>query len=154
MLPILIIAILVVADQLSKFIVLTELKPIYQITVIDNFFYLTYLENRGAAFGAMQGARWFFVALAVVVMAAGAIYYKKMVKTPHNLWLRTALLLICGGTAGNVTDRVFRGYVVDFLDFIIFGYDFPVFNIADVCIVLGTAILVGGILIFDGGEKV
>ena len=152
MIPIIIIALLAAADQLTKYIALTRLKPIGQIVLINNFFNLTYLENRGAAFGTMQGARWFFVVLAAVVIAAGTIYYAKMEKTPRNLWLRTALVLICSGTIGNVIDRVCRGYVVDFLDFIIFGYDFPVFNAADVFIVLGTAIIVGGILIFEGDK--
>lgn len=154
MLPIIVIISLVFADQFSKYLVLTQLKPISQVVLIDGFFNLTYIENRGAAFGAMQGARWLFVTLAAVVIIAAVVYYAKMVKTKDNLWLRISIIMIGAGTIGNVIDRVYRGFVVDFLDFIIFGYDFPVFNVADVLIVIGTIVLTGGILIFDRKEEV
>ena len=153
MIPLIILILLIVSDQLTKYIAFMKLRPIYQVKLINGFFNLTYVENRGAAFGALQGARWYFVFLAAVVVAAAVIYYIRMEKDPRDLWLRSALVLICGGTIGNVIDRVFRGYVVDFLDFIIFGYDFPVFNLADVFIVVGTMILAVGILIFEGKKK-
>ncbi len=149
MIPVIIVVILVAFDQLTKHIVLNSLAPIKQKVLIDGFFNLTYVENRGAAFGAMQGARWFFVILAVVVVSAVAFYYYKCEKTPRTLPLRISLIMLVGGTVGNVIDRVFRGYVVDFLDFIVFGYDFPVFNVADILIVLGTFLLAGCILLMD-----
>ncbi len=149
MIPIFIIFALIALDQITKYIVLAKLQPVKQVVLINGFFNLTYVENRGAAFGAMQGARWFFVILAVIVTVAVAFYYYKMEKTKQNLWLRVALVMIVGGTVGNVIDRFFRGFVVDFLDFIIFGYDFPVFNVADILIVIGTLILAGYILLAD-----
>lgn len=153
MISILIIIALIALDQITKYIAYTQLRPAHQIVLIDGFFNLTYVENRGAAFGALQGARWFFVILAAVVVTVAAIYYIKLEKNRKNLWLRASILLICGGTIGNVIDRVFRGYVVDFLDFIIIRYDFPVFNAADVFIVVGTLMLAGFILLFEGEKK-
>lgn len=141
MIPILTIIVLIALDQLTKYIAVTNLQPIHKVVLINGFFNLTYIENRGAAFGAMQGARWFFVILAAVVIIAGGIYYARMPKTQKTLLLRISMLLIGGGTIGNVIDRLFRTYVVDFLDFIIFGYDFPVFNLADIFIVVGTGLL-------------
>ena len=72
-----------------------------------------------------------------------------MKKTKSNLWLRCAIVMVISGAIGNAIDRLFRSYVVDFFDFIIFGYDFPVFNVADILVVLGTALLAGGIILFD-----
>ncbi|MBQ6553922.1 MAG: signal peptidase II [Firmicutes bacterium] len=141
MIPILTIIVLIALDQLTKYIAFTKLQPIHKIVLIDGFFNLTYIENRGAAFGALQGARWFFVILAALVIIVGCVYYAKMPKTQKTLLLRISMLLIGGGTIGNVIDRLFRTYVVDFLDFIIFGYDFPVFNLADIFIVVGTGLL-------------
>ena len=149
MIPILTIIILIAIDQITKYFALTNLRPVHQVVLIDGFFNLTYIENRGAAFGAMQGARWFFVILAAVVIIAGGIYYAKMPKTKNTLLLRISMLLIGGGTIGNVIDRLFRTYVVDFLDFIIFGYDFPVFNLADVFIVVGTVFLMIYIMFWE-----
>ena len=141
MIPILTIIVLIALDQLTKYIAVTNLQPIHKVVLINGFFNLTYIENRGAAFGALQGARWFFVILAAAVIIAGGIYYARMPKTKNTLLLRISMLLIGGGTIGNVIDRLFRTYVVDFLDFIIFGYDFPVFNLADIFIVVGTGLL-------------
>ena len=149
MIPILTIIILIAIDQITKYFALTNLRPVHQVVLIDGFFNLTYIENRGAAFGAMQGARWFFVILAAAVIIAGAIYYAKMPKAKSTLLLRISMLLIGGGTIGNVIDRLFRTYVVDFLDFIIFGYDFPVFNLADVFIVVGTVLLMIYIMFWE-----
>lgn len=149
MIPTLIIIALIAFDQITKYIALVQLRPVKQVVLINGFFDLTYIENRGAAFGTMQGARWFFVVLAVFVVAGLAFYYHRIEKTKKTLPLRAAILLLVGGTIGNVIDRVFRGYVVDFLDFIIFGYDFPVFNAADVFIVIGTFLLAAYILLVD-----
>ena len=139
----------VLLDQLTKYAAVSSLMPIKQIVLINGFFNLTYVENRGAAFGSMQGARWFFVALAAIVVSGIIFYYNKIEKTKGTFILRSSLVMLCSGTIGNVIDRVFRGYVVDFLDFIIIGYDFPVFNVADILIVIGTFFLAGCILFMD-----
>lgn len=145
--------ILIAVDQFTKLAVLGSLKSVGSIGIIDGFFSLTYVENRGAAFGMLEGGKWIFIAITLAVVVFAAVYYIKMPKTKENLWLRIAMAMIISGAIGNAVDRLFRGYVVDFLDFIIFGYDFPVFNFADILVVLGTALLAGGIIIFDGKEK-
>ena len=149
MIAVIIVLFLIIFDQLTKLAAINWLMPIKQRILIEGFFNLTYVENRGAAFGSMQGARWFFVVLAVLVVTGLSFYYRRIEKTKNTLPLRAAIILIVGGTLGNVIDRVFRSYVVDFLDFIIFGYDFPVFNAADVFIVIGTFLMAAYILLTD-----
>lgn len=149
MLALLIGVLLVVFDQLVKYWVVTCLKPIGSIKVIENLFYLTYVENRGAAFGFMDGAKWFLIVLTLVVVIGAIIYYIKIKNQKNKTWLKIAIVMICSGGVGNLIDRIFRSFVVDLFDVIIFGYDFPVFNVADILIVLGTALLMGGIIIFE-----
>lgn len=141
MAEILICILLVAADVFTKMAALKYLVPIKSKSLIDGFFSLTYVENRGAAFGSMQGARWFFVIITVAIVVAAIIYYKRLEKNKQNILLRAAILLVASGAIGNLIDRVFRGYVVDFLDFYIFGYNFPVFNFADICVVVGAGLL-------------
>jgi signal peptidase II len=143
-----------VIDQLAKWWAVSSLMPIKQIPVIDGFFSLTYVENSGAAFGAMQGARWFFVILTFVLCIA--IFYvlnKREKKKGKNLTLRTCVVLVVGGAFGNLADRIFRGTVVDYLDFNIFGYNFPVFNIADICVVCGGILIILWAIFYDGSKK-
>jgi signal peptidase II len=145
MVAIIIIAVLLVLiDQATKFIVIQKLMPIVNKDIINNFFSLTYVENRGAAFGSMQGARWFFIAITLVVVVLSFVYLARLQKkgsTKRLGMLNCSVVLIMGGAMGNFIDRLFRGYVVDFLNFNIFGYDFPVFNFADICVVCGAVLL-------------
>ncbi len=145
--------VLIAIDQLTKLVVLNSLKPVENVDIIKGFFSLTYVENRGAAFGMLEGGKWIFLAITAAVVVLVAVYYIKMQKTKENLWLRIAMAMIVSGAVGNAIDRLFRGFVVDFLNFWIFGWDFPVFNFADILVVLGTILLAGGIIIFDGKEK-
>ena len=151
--PIIICVMLVALDQITKWMVLKMLVPVGSIKIINGFFNLTYVENRGAAFGFLSGAKWLFVLIALVVLIAGCVYYKKIAADKDKLWLKVSMVMIASGAIGNVIDRVLRGYVVDFLDFIIFGYNFPVFNVADILVVLGTMLFAGGIIVFGEGEK-
>lgn len=145
--------VLIAIDQLTKLVVLNSLKHVENVDIIKGFFSLTYVENRGAAFGMLEGGKWIFLAITAAVVVLVAVYYVKMQKTKENLWLRVAMAMIVSGAVGNAIDRLFRGFVVDFLNFWIFGWDFPVFNFADILVVLGTILLAGGIIIFDGKEK-
>lgn len=151
--PVIICALLVAIDQITKALVLKYLVPISSVEIINGFFRLTYVENRGAAFGFLNGGKWLFVIIAIIVWVIGVLYYKKIARDKSKLWLKTAMVMIGSGALGNVIDRLFRGFVVDFLDFIIIGYDFPVFNFADILVVLGTILLAGGIIVFDREEK-
>lgn len=142
LLPILIVLAIVVIDQITKYMVVSMLMPINSVEIIKGFFSLTYVENRGAAFGTMMGGRWFFVALTIAVVVAGCVYYYKNYSKKENRITKLALVLIAGGAIGNCIDRLFRSYVVDMLSFNFFGYSFPVFNFADICVVIGAFLLV------------
>ncbi|MGN1318341.1 MAG: signal peptidase II [Lachnospirales bacterium] len=144
-----IVGVLILIDQLIKIWTLNVLKPIGEINVISNFFSLTYVENRGAAFGILQGGKWIFVIIAVVVICFGVYYFYKLIKNNGSKIMMSALILVGSGAIGNIIDRLYRGFVVDMLNFNIFGYDFPVFNFADICVCVGAALLIFDLLIND-----
>lgn len=135
---IILIAGLVGIDQWTKWYFLKNKELFNKFEVIKDFFYLTYLENRGAAFGILQNFRWFFIIITIIALAIMIGYF---IKSDNN-FLRLALSILIAGAIGNFIDRLFRGYVVDFLDFYLFGYDFPVFNVADICVNVGVFLLV------------
>lgn len=131
-----IIALLIGLDQIIKFWALNSLKDIGSISVINNIFNLTYVENRGAAFGMLQNNQIVFVIVATLASCYG-IYYLHTKKV-NNVG-KIGILLIIGGALGNLVDRVRLGFVVDYLDFhIIWNY---VFNLADCFVVVGTVFL-------------
>lgn len=130
-------------DQFSKYLCKIYLRPLGSIPVVKGIFHLTYVENRGVAFGMLQNKGWLFVPVTLFT-AAAIIYILKNLKS-KSIVLKTALAMILGGALGNLYDRVFLGYVVDFLDFRIW----PVFNMADSAIVVG-AVLLGYFVIFKG----
>ncbi len=126
----------ILLDQLSKWMVVRYLKEVGQVPIIEGIFHLRYLENRGAAFGLMQDQQVFFIVITVIIV--GWIVWF-LIKNPQvNRMLMLSLSLIAGGAIGNFIDRLFFGYVVDFLDFQVW----PVFNIADIAIVGGQILLI------------
>lgn len=133
----------IAADRVSKVICRQYLRPLGSIPVIKGVFHLTYVENTGAAFGMLQGNTWFLILTSVLVSAVVAYLIWKI--KPENRYVKISLALILGGALGNLVDRVLLGYVVDFLDFRIW----PVFNIADSCVVVG-AILLGYFVVVKG----
>lgn len=140
---------LIAIDQLIKIWASASLAGKPAIQVISGFFQLNYVENYGAAFGILQNQRLFFLIL-TVPFVAGVVYMMKRYhfRTPFMIFV----MVLTGGAIGNLIDRMFRGYVVDYLD-VTFGrfYDFPVFNFADICIVIST-ILIAIWVIFREGE--
>mgnify|MGYP005805532053 FL=1 len=140
-------------DQISKALALAFLKPVGSMTVLPGVFDLTFVENRGAAFGMLQGQRWLFLALTVVVTVA-VIYYVKKTKLDwrQNRLLSLSLVLLMGGAWGNAIDRLFRGYVVDYFEITLFEY--PVFNVADIGVVAGAIGIAIALLFFQkNGEE-
>lgn len=137
-LPLVVTAILVVIDQITKYIALSSLKPIGSMSFIKGFMDFTFVENRGAAFGILEGQRWFFVVATIVISAVIIYAFVKMPKKNEYKYMNLALVLILAGAFGNVIDRLFRGYVVDFFEFTFI--DWPVFNVADIYVVVGTII--------------
>lgn len=136
-----IIAIIVIGiDQLTKWVIVNTMEYGEQITVIDNFFYFTSHRNKGAAWGILQGQMLFFYIITAIVVV-GIIYYMQKYAKESKL-LAISLSLILGGALGNFIDRLFRKEVVDFFDFIIFRYDFPIFNVADSALVVGVILII------------
>lgn len=149
-LPIISCLILVGVDQFIKYLTITNFQNGGSVEVIQNFFYLTYVKNSGAAWGVLSGARIFFIVATVVVLIAIAIYYVKMPRSKNTGLVRFALVLIVSGAIGNFLDRLLRdgGHVVDMFHLTFWGhYSFPVFNFADILIVTG-AIFLGIVVIF------
>ena len=123
-------------DQLLKWIVLERLVPLGSVTCIPGLLNWTYVENRGAAFGLLQNQQWLFNTV-TILMVVVCIFY--ILRTCRSKWVAVALTLVVGGGIGNLLDRVFRGFVVDFISFSFFS---PVFNFADACVVIGGVLLI------------
>ena len=140
----LIAAVIVLADQIIKFFVLSELKPIGTVKVIDGVFNLTYVENRGVAFGIFQDMRWVFVAVTCILLFLIIFYLFK--KRPKGKLFYICAGMIIGGGVGNLIDRLVHGYVVDYLAVSFFP---PVCNFADYCITIGVFILVIYVIFFS-----
>ena len=133
------VALMTGLDQWTKWAVSTHMRPGQSIVIIPKLFELTYLQNTGAGFSIFEGyGKPFFAVLTVIAMAVMLWAYIKA-KRPG---LQMSLALIFAGALGNFIDRMALGYVVVFFHFYIFGWSFPVFNIADICITLGFVFLV------------
>lgn len=133
-----IIAILIGIDQLIKYGVLNRLKEKGSIPIIDGMFHLTYVENRGAAFGMFQNNQFIFVAIALIATVVG-FYWLHKNKEKINIIGKASIIMIVSGAIGNLIDRLRLGFVVDYFDFrIIWQY---VFNFADILVVCGTILL-------------
>ena len=141
---------LIAADQLAKRAAVLYLEPIGSYPLINNVFELHFVMNEGASFGMMQGGRWFFVAATPVVLLFIVVYYIKLPEhKPYN-WVRASLVMVFAGAVGNFVDRARQGYVVDY--FYAKFINFPVFNIADMMIVIGTFIFVAVFIFFIRDE--
>ncbi|MBE7013609.1 MAG: signal peptidase II [Ruminococcaceae bacterium] len=136
MLYFIIISLILVFDIFTKYLSSFYFK-VSEIEVIKNILYFTYVENRGAAFGIMQNKQWFFILITLILIIAMILYILKV--KPQDILLKLSLSFIIGGGIGNLIDRVFKGYVVDFIDLRIINY--PVFNIADCFVVIGAVLL-------------
>lgn len=145
-------AVLIVIDQFTKKLALDNLYNIKTIVLIDNVLELTYVENRGAAFGILQNRQIFFYILTVIVLIVIFTYLYKMKFNKHYAPLYLSLILIFSGAVGNFIDRVKNKYVVDFIYFKLI--DFPVFNFADICITIGCAVLILSLIFIYRGEDI
>lgn len=147
---IIIITIICIAlDQIVKYFVASNLVLYKRNVVIDNFFNITYVQNKGAAWGILNNN----IVLLVIITLLALIFITSLIFKEDNISkLDEALYgMLLGGIIGNFIDRIFRGYVIDFLDFFVFGYDFPVFNIADILIVMSVFIMI--ITYIKGGKN-
>ncbi|EGG38307.1 MULTISPECIES: signal peptidase II [Paenibacillus] len=144
--------VLFLIDQGTKYLIATRLELYEQIPVIGDFFLITSSRNRGAAFGILQDQLWFFIIVTIIVVG-GIVWYLRKVSKEGRKLLPTALALVLGGALGNFIDRLIMGEVVDFLQFNFGSYTFPIFNIADSCIVIGVGLIILDTLLEGRREK-
>ena len=135
-----IVAVTIIVDQLTKFLVVKYMTLGQSISVIDNFLYITSHRNEGAAWGILQGKMIFFYVVTLVVIGLVILWIRKLDIKKEKL-LVIALSLILGGALGNFIDRVMYQHVVYFINTYIFGYDFPIFNIADSALCIGVFLM-------------
>lgn len=127
-------------DLISKLIVSNFMNVQDSIIVISNFFNITYVRNTGAAWSIFAGKTWMLIMISLIIISIIVWYIFK--NKPKNNLEKISYSMILGGSVGNLFDRIIYGYVIDFLDFNLFGYDYPIFNLADTFIVIGVLLLV------------
>lgn len=133
-------ALFLIFDQIIKLFIKTKMNLLDQIKVIPNFFSIFYIENKGAAFSILEGQRIFLILISFIILFIIDRYItKENIKDKH---LIVYYGMIIAGILGNLIDRLLYDGVIDYLAFKIFGYDFPVFNLADICIVVGVILLI------------
>lgn len=139
MVYILMLIAIVAIDQITKYIAVTKLLPIGSVEFISGVMDFTFVRNFGAAFGILQGGKWMFVILTAAIAVGMVIAFKRLPKDRGNNILRMSLVMILGGAVGNCIDRLFRGFVVDFFETTFM--EWPVFNVADIFVVVGALLM-------------
>lgn len=131
---------LIFADQATKYLAVQKLKGTAGITLIPRILELQYIENRGMAFGMLQGRRMLFLVICVVFFAILGWMVIRIPKTSYYLPLMVTGGVLAAGAAGNFIDRIYQGFVIDFI--YVSLIDFPVFNVADIYVVCGGIVFV------------
>lgn len=143
--------VIIILDQLSKYNAIKFLKSSTPYIIIPNFLQFNYVENYGAAFGILQNKKFFFIIITFVVIIVIFVF---LIKNYNNInfFMKIGLAMLLGGAIGNFIDRVRWSYVVDFISVrLINRYEFPVFNVADIFVVIGTIIILI-LILFDKYE--
>ena len=136
-------AVLVLADQVSKAIVVRTMSLYESVPIIQNFFHFTYITNDGMAFGINFPFGYFIFTTVSILLTAFLFWYLWSVRN-HSIIIRLGIGLIIAGAIGNLIDRIFLGEVIDFLDFMIGDFHWYVFNLADSYVTVGM-----GLVLFD-----
>jgi signal peptidase II len=136
-------AVLVLADQVSKTIVVRTMSLYESVPIIQNFFHFTYITNDGMAFGINFPFGYFIFTTVSILLTAFLFWYLWSVRN-HSIIIRLGIGLIIAGAIGNLIDRIFLGEVIDFLDFMIGDFHWYVFNLADSYVTVGM-----GLVLFD-----
>ena len=147
-----IMCILLVIDQIIKIIIRHNLNEFQEIRIIKNFFSLTYVENTGAAFSIMKDATILLIILSVLFI----LFLDKYIRKEESKFTRIDIFsygMIMGGVYGNLIDRIIHRRVTDYLSFNFFYYIFPIFNFADICIVVGAILVIIDIIFFKEKSK-
>ena len=133
---------LYILDQISKALVVEHIEKDYGHIKVTSFFNLTHIRNEGVAFGMANGSPWANVVFGIVSVTALIVITVLAIRGAFdNLIARLAAALLCSGILGNLTDRIFRGSVVDFLDFHWNDKHFANFNVADSCICIAASLI-------------
>lgn len=130
-------AVVLIIDQITKMFI-DKSK-----TIIDGFFYINPVNNYGAAWSILNNKTIFLISVSIIILI---VLFRYQVFFKMNIRNKISFGLVYGGLLGNLLDRVVYGYVRDFLDFNIFGYQYPIFNLADACLVIGIILLVIAII--------
>jgi len=131
-----------IADQLTKVYVDSSMRLFDSIPVVENFFHITYVRNRGAAFSFLSDASWrlpFFITVSIIAALVILIAFRKL--RDDQKFAQTALAMIFSGAVGNLIDRIRLGEVIDFLDAHWYRHHWPAFNVADSLICVGVLLL-------------
>jgi signal peptidase II len=137
---IIVVFVVVMLDQITKYMIVSNMTEGMSIPIIDQVFHLTFVLNPGAAFGMLEHNREFFIIMAIAVLMFVVYMRKKILEEP--LTVQIGIALFVGGALGNLIDRMKTGLVVDFFDFRIW----PVFNVADIAICLGVGVMIWSII--------
>ena len=132
--------VVILLDMVSKYIISRLLIVNESVMVIKNFFNITYVRNTGAAFSIFSGNTFLVMVISFMIIMGIILYISK--NKPGNKIEKISYSLILGGAIGNFIDRIIYGYVRDFIEIDIFGWDYPIFNLADVFVVVGVILLV------------
>lgn len=138
LLALLAVIFLVGVDQITKYLAVLKLKDQDSVVIIRNVFELLYLENQGAAFGLLQGKKVLFLTLTVVFLIFIVCVYFRMINIRKFRPLRILIVFLTAGAIGNMIDRIWHNYVIDFFYFSLI--DFPVFNVADIYVTISCIV--------------
>ena len=133
-----VIAAVIGLDQLTKWLTVVNLEEYESFPVWQDVFHFTYVKNTGMAFGMLKDHRWVFMVFSTIAIVALIVYLFRF--RPESRWMQISMAMIIGGGIGNMIDRVFLGYVVDFIDVTLIN--FAVFNVADSFVCVGAGIMI------------
>ena len=140
----------VLLDQITKYMAASRLKPARRVSLIPSVLELQYLENRGAAFGMLENRQWIFILFACVIMAGCCIYGLRLPRSRKFLPMKLCLVFLSAGALGNMIDRIWHNYVIDFIYFSCIN--FPIFNVADIYVTVSVTVLVILVLFYYRDE--
>ena len=139
-------------DQIIKYLISSNVSLHESINVIPNFLYITHVNNDGAAFSMLSGGRWLFVAIGVISLILLIRFI--LLDTKISKFDCLSYSLVLSGIVGNLIDRVVYGFVIDYIDFNVFGYDMAIFNFADMCIVVGVLMIIFILIIKGDSDEI
>ena len=144
----LLIVLLISFDQLTKLLVISSFNVNDKLVLIDNLLKFYYIKNTGISFGILSNQRIVIILLSILIISY--IIYE-WIKNKNNKYMKVCSILIISGAFGNLIDRIFRGYVIDFISFTLFNKEMAIFNLADIFITFGIIIYIC-ILLVEGSN--